>query len=1133
MIFSSKSLIFRSLLLSASLTGACTKLNSSDPETGNLQDQLIQLNLETQSLKDSLSLPLTQAESYNTSNARKLQQELTFTKEELLKKERLLLELEHQNSYLVKVDAKLREELVKQKTDFEKTRYNLNLAQRAAADKVNNLSTLADEKAQLEKSKLVLEHEKNKALDEIALLQQELERAGDKISEKTESETRLQQKLELSQADLKLTQESLERFFVEKKRWAIASKDQLDQLERENKRLDKEREHHLEIIKNLHKQKLELKQSNKGLQNYNTQLSTLSQEKQLQHQKEWLSTQQQNLTKQVKTLEERLQQAEEVNTKLNRTIATHIKIIKDQNENIYLTEEKNAELTKANTFLLATKENMTTENQQLRKYLQDLQSNYCKDLRNTLAQWMEEKNKLEEIIETEEFPLKKELSNYEALCAKLSDNRELNKSSIDKQKELISQLQQKHKILQSELRRHKKEISNRNAIILEEKKRVDPEVFKTLENKYNTLVQAIDEMEQENTLLQEKLEARDNELKATVNENSDLQSDLAQMKEHFRSVEQVLKQVEAEHRTELIELEDYYQKEWNLATASNEEKSKLLSQLQQKLRAIMLEKASGEELLKTTLSEKEILENCFKEITAELAEIKSKSVQKIMELENQLSSQSPDLLNNENFNKNQELISQLQALNDNLSRQLALSQLQHEKDISEMSKTIAQQKEKLQKTISQLNFNKENKNMLEVQLRLLEKEYDKKDFQIWQAQEAQHNFSLKIHNQNKEREQALSTELARCKSNLTQQLEELSHNYLQSQRNLKQCEKALQDSLQDQKEFYRANMSARREVSVLREALSILSDEQLASESSRTQLQKQLEKTRSKLEEVSKSNTLANKALLQSKEEIAQLSASLTGKDYQIDQVKKELVEECEKREASEIENTALQEELNISQTVIELLETDQKTFDDINLYNKILLQFTGKELLARSEQNSKLKVETKNYLTKVGLIDQDNLDTNQITRNWVEKEISQLAMNQLMQNSKHDISDQLEEFVSGPKFAKTVLGMLPPADSINKIVNNPKFLRNTSTSEKADMAARKSKDLQNINNAYKLLLTKRALSKPGKFENNNLNKHLWQQIKTTSAGYLEEPAIKKLSLNQIGEENTLIAKLSKELLAA
>lgn len=251
---------------------------------------------------------------------------------------------------------------------------------------------------QKQKSKIMAEKKKTKDLSEL-------------LTQKTEDLSSVEKNIELCQSEIFRLHEKIEELFLDKQQWHIVTKNQNDILFDRYQKLEINHKKLFELVKQLQNEKRELKKECQSYAVYNHQL-----------------------------LNQQRPQFDEESI-----------FLKELNKKDQLVLSLNQELSQSQD-----------EISKLKELFSSLQQKYCKDLNELFSSGIEEKVRLEEIIESKEYPIQESLSRYVKLCQNLLNFKNVSSQAHDKQHQTILKLQKKIKLLVEKLKQREDELQNKS-----------------------------------------------------------------------------------------------------------------------------------------------------------------------------------------------------------------------------------------------------------------------------------------------------------------------------------------------------------------------------------------------------------------------------------------------------------------------------------------------------------------------------------------------------------------------------------------------------------------------------------------------------------------------------------------------
>lgn len=862
--------------------------------------------------------------------------------------------------------------------------------------------------------------------------------------------------------------EKIEELFLDKQQWHIVTKNQNDILFDRYQKLEINHKKLFELVKQLQNEKLELKKECQSYAVYNHQL-----------------------------LNQQRPQFDEESI-----------FLKELNKKDQLVLSLNQELSQSQD-----------EISKLKELFSSLQQKYCKDLNELFSSGIEEKVRLEEIIESKEYPIQESLSRYVKLCQNLLNFKNVSSQAHDKQHQTILKLQKKIKLLVEKLKQREDELQNKSnyfdlknkSLVVDSKKIVHEEKKASLEKEILAL------KEKYQALLQ-SLSWKDKKIKQLIKANKRTSQKLNEATEEVANLQDDIEESDLKYLTQIKELQRELVEIENKFKIKKEQLQKYF--MEQEEQFIELRKAHHECCREKEILKFELENMCNQQSTffnklndsqsSFRNELKIK-LDKILELEEIIKVQELRLAEkNKSSEYELELLSKIEELSTKLENS--------EKNYLFIFEQLENQEVEKDQLISLFE---ENNKEIETEMNYYLSEYESLLNLKMIAEEELEKYKAKLEKAN-QRSNSQYHEISLIEQELFLLKNSLTHLHQSNYESQEDQNKKINNhKIKIQSMLTQLKNSINKTESVINEK------DRLFGELKR--LQKDYARLNENLENVKIESTTK---LAKKKNKIAKLKSLITKKDIKLDDSDKNI--EVAKSSISKLidETRSLIAKNNSSRDMIQKINIDRDNLLSLSNQKTEVLKKASNELETQIRLAEKLKCQTKECLLNAGLLDDKyDLDKNRFASLWASKEIMKMPVSLLIDNdvAPRFVSKEFEQFVSGNNFNKTVLSLLPSPDSITKIVKNEAFQKNATLPETIELASKRATEMNGLSAAYKLLLAKKAVThNDEKFYSEVDNKYLWQKLIQTSAGYLDCPSIKKTSIKEIAGDNELLSSLAK-----
>lgn len=876
------------------------------------------------------------------------------------------------------------------------------------------------------------------------------------LNQKEQDLSSVENNVELLQSELFKLHASIEELFLDKQLWHICAKSQNDIISDRHQKLELNNKKLLELVKRLQGEKRELKKECQGYAVYNHQLS--------------------------------LQQR------------PHF----DEESILLLNQE-----------LLKSQEEIS----RLKELFSNLQKSYIKDLQELFSSGIEEKVRLEEIIESQEYPMKDSLSKYEKLCENLLSFKDVSSKAHKTQHQTILKLQKRIKSLVAKVKQREDELKNKSdyfdlknkemsidarRLSFEDKKNAAGKEISALQNKYQTLLQS--------------LGWKDKKIKQLIKANKRTSEKLSVASENVTTLQDDLEETELKYLSQIKELQG------DLVEIENQLNSKHARLhehfIKQEEQLIELRKAHHiccheKELLNFELenkcNEQSVNYNKINDQHLRLRQELKIKLDKILELEELIKIQESLIAE-----KSQPSIKESDLLLSIEELKIKLNDC--EKNYLEMSKQLEDEKN-LNVEIALLF--EQNNQELETEINYYLNEYESVLNSKNIAEEELEKYKNKLEKANQ-----LSNSQYHEISIIEQELSLLKNSLIHLHKSSNKSEEAQSKKINNHKVKIQS-MIMQLKNSIEKTETIINEKDRLFEELKR--LQRNFKRLDQNLENIKTETTIK---LAKKKHKIAKLKSLITKKDIKLDDSDKNI--DFAKSQISRLadETKSLISKNNASNGMLKKISLDRDNILSFSNQKTAALKKASSELETQIRLAEKLKCKTKSCLLNVGLLDDKyNLDKNGLFSLWASKEIMKMPVSLLIENKLPQslVGKEFKQFLIGDNFNKMVLNLLPSPDSISKIVKNKSFQENATSSEIIELASMRATEMNGLSTAYKLLLGKKAVMRNDEnFYSEVDNKHLWQKLIQVSAGYLDCPSIKKTSIKEIAGNNELLSSLAK-----
>lgn len=834
---------------------------------------------------------------------------------------------------------------------------------------------------------------------------------------------------------------------------------------------------------------------------------------------------------------------------------------------------------------------VTEENNVLKKKFEALHSAYCKDLNDMFCRSIDEKNKLQDFFESEvgEGGVTKSLNYYSNICEKLVAHKELSSEAVKKLKSALDHattryhsLRDQYKGLEERLNKAYYQLDINNIV----KKAKPIKVVKKLGSDTTTdqseSFEKTKKAHKKYGLVMREMHRKDNVIRKLITKAHRQDEVLDKLVEENFGLKAFGLGKEAEVARVIEELELLRRaKDSDMAEKMSEinilamEKDRLAICLSKALSDNQILEQKLQDSLKTFLLAEMSMNTKVAQLSKELAEAKQQiDAQKqglLMESLNiaGIAMQSDAVareaaqakaLNERNaidwntkFEKQKHKLAKLKELvsfykrqNSGLRMQLQVLKQQHESSFrliedknktlsarkKELKNSLAEQAETIVKQNSQIALLTEVVNKKAKKLKDLTMEYRELSEQVHKIHAAKNHFAFKMLEKHNHEKAGMKHEHFVVQDALKSQLAELAKENDNLRKNLAALEAKLDKNIQEYDAATENLKSYEAELMILKESMAMMHNENHQILFEKGRLVDRVNSGDVKMAELERNYAAVLDKISRKKQKIAKLKGLIDSQGQQVEKIEQALAEKASKAKALEEQKAVLLSEVKLQQRIVDELKNESKDVLALNQKQAELIKTISKTYGSQLEQATNCTILTKQYFDKLGLLDDNkNLNTGKIMLSAVEKELDSVNLS----DDNYDISAALKSvLVSDTKFEKLCDSLLPLKGAIHNIVSNDKFLQNARPSEIAEMAARKSYDLKNLNNAYKSFVLRQKLlgSKEQTFAQKQKDDVLWKKITSSGADCLGNLNILKVGLNNIFEENAFTSSLANALVS-
>lgn len=766
------------------------------------------------------------------------------------------------------------------------------------------------------------------------------------------------------------------------------------------------------------------------------------------------------------------------------------------------------------------------ENLRLKKELENLQQNYYRDVVvffnqkfigddspvNTQAKWLN--------------LLNNRITTYEELQKKLAQYQSLNKDSFKDLESVTTELNQQNKLLKKKLLKHNfflnkgfspqkvqllqqklwskelllKKVSVVNEKLLLELKKLDENFSlvkkdreKLKQNFFRRFQQLNQQLSAVLQAVEKKLEEQKLFLRVTQNQNQELSEENDFLKHQNQLKNQKLEHLElmlalTSDGIASLELEPTFKKQ--------DELSLQLCTSQQELERVMQKLSSLEQALETSQQEKDVLlqqlENCKDQMFQKTSTLKNKLIEANLEL--------------------QKAEHQIFTLQDHCSEQ--------ETEINQRTANQAWQQNIIEKLKQKLESADKKIQSLSLGSQVLK---DTVDSRFNQKNKANYQVLQKLSSENMQ----LAEQIVQLQKKLKNQESKLVEDARIFRQKIKMAEQEIRDKKSEQKEIEQEFGLARQELDILKKSLHQLHKDSWEAVKFKQDFESKVNVLQSEISILKQAHDQNIAKIQKKKGKIARLKQALNENLYSLEEVRKQKLSAEEKNQELKKQKNALLAEVDLNLKTIKLIQDDHRLLQQLSSSKTELLSMLKGELDHKEQTVASLQKMTTDYLKNAGIIDQSCNLNQHLANGWILNELKNIDLESLQQG-KAQVSENLVAAVTKPNFVSLCQQFMPLENSITKLLENPKFVQNATWAEQAELNHKKTVELEQLFNVYKLLALKKQLSSQSKLENSKPLQEIWASLTKVASEHFQDKSLQNLKIAEIGQDNLLTSKLAK-----